>query len=187
MPSFYKNIQGWSDFIYVYQRMVDRFPSGSVFVEIGVWKGCSAVYMGEAIKESGKDIEFWIVDHFNGSPEHIAREPETCARLLETVTSNITAARLEDYIDILVAPSVEASESFADEALTFVYIDAAHEYEAVYQDIRAWWPKVKQGGVMAGHDYSRRGPGVIQAVDEFCNEHGLALLVEGASWIIEKI
>jgi predicted O-methyltransferase YrrM len=187
MPSFYKNIQGWSDFVYVYQRMVDRFPAGSVFVEVGVWKGCSAIYMGEAIRESGKAIEFWAVDHFKGSPEHIAREPGTCEKLLQIVESNVEAAGLDDYVNVLVAPSIEAAKTFLDGSLDFAYIDAAHEYDAVYADIRAWWPKIKQGGVMAGHDYSRRGPGVIKAVDEFCNEHGLALIVDGASWIIEKI
>jgi Methyltransferase domain len=49
--------------------------------------------------------------------------------------------------------SQEAVSSFADNSLDFVYIDANHEYQAVLEDIRAWFSKVKPGGVLAGHDY----------------------------------
>lgn len=47
----------------------------------------------------------------------------------------------------------------------FVYIDAAHDYASVTADIANWWPKIKPGGVLAGHDIDL--PGVRQAVDEF--------------------
>ena len=50
-------------------------------------------------------------------------------------------------------PSLEAVATFADGSLDFVYIDANHEFQAVLDDIHAWFPKVKPGGVLAGHDY----------------------------------
>lgn len=49
--------------------------------------------------------------------------------------------------------SLEAVSSFDDNSLDFVYIDANHEFQAVLDDIHSWFPKVKPGGVMAGHDY----------------------------------
>jgi hypothetical protein len=49
--------------------------------------------------------------------------------------------------------SEQASEMFPDKSLDFVYIDANHTYEHVKQDIRLWSPKVKIGGILAGHDY----------------------------------
>lgn len=48
----------------------------------------------------------------------------------------------------------------------FVFIDAAHSYDAVRQDIQAWGPKVREGGWLGGHDYHPAHPGVIKAVDE---------------------
>jgi methyltransferase family protein len=41
----------------------------------------------------------------------------------------------------------------ADESCDFVYIDADHSFDAVTVDLRTWYPKLKVGGVMSGHDY----------------------------------
>jgi hypothetical protein len=43
---------------------------------------------------------------------------------------------------------------FPDHYFDFVYVDARHDYKAVLEDLRAWWPKVKRGGIFAGHDYT---------------------------------
>lgn len=74
---------------------------------------------------------------------------------------------------IVREPSVVAAASFAERSLDFVYIDAAHDIESVREDIAAWYPRVRPGGILAGHDYLD-GPlggmtcGVKSAVDEFC-------------------
>lgn len=49
--------------------------------------------------------------------------------------------------------SLAASQQFDDRSLDFVYIDADHSYEGCKRDILAWAPKVKSGGILAGHDY----------------------------------
>jgi predicted O-methyltransferase YrrM len=51
--------------------------------------------------------------------------------------------------------SVSAAATYADGSLDFVFIDAAHDYQSVVDDIRAWGPKMKPGGTLAGHDYQR--------------------------------
>jgi predicted O-methyltransferase YrrM len=49
----------------------------------------------------------------------------------------------------------------------FVFLDAMHTYEDVKSDIERWWPRVRNGGTMAFHDYGHHDfPGVKQAVDE---------------------
>jgi len=45
------------------------------------------------------------------------------------------------------------ASDFLDGILDFVYLDAAHDYESVMADIEAWLPKVRKGGVIAGHDF----------------------------------
>lgn len=52
--------------------------------------------------------------------------------------------------------SVEAAKDFSDGSLDFVYIDAAHDFFSVVDDLRAWLPKVRSGGCISGHDYARR-------------------------------
>jgi hypothetical protein len=46
-----------------------------------------------------------------------------------------------------------ARDLFENESLDFVYIDANHTYESVSDDILTWYPKVRSGGILAGHDY----------------------------------
>ena len=78
--------------------------------------------------------------------------------------------------------SVEASDQFPNQYFDFVYIDAAHTYDEVKRDLNAWYPKVKDGGIISGHDYFpdkriwRGDPcGVYQAVNEFVEEKNLSV------------
>jgi hypothetical protein len=86
--------------------------------------------------------------------------------------------------------SNEAANCIRDGSLDWVYIDANHSYEACKEDLRLWWPKVKNGGLFSGHDYLNgvlpEGVfGVKQAVDEFIQ--GVSV-IDGAwpSWYIFK-
>lgn len=62
--------------------------------------------------------------------------------------------------------SAEAAIVADDNSLDFVFIDADHSYEGCKRDIEAWYPKVRKGGLVAGHDYNPKWPGVIKAVNE---------------------
>jgi hypothetical protein len=62
--------------------------------------------------------------------------------------------------------SVEAASEVEDAWADFVFVDAAHSYEAVKADIAVWQPKVRTGGWFGGHDYHPSHPGVVKAVDE---------------------
>lgn len=69
----------------------------------------------------------------------------------------LTVRRLNPRsVTILRAPSVDAAERIADASLDFVYIDAGHEFSEVAADLAAWVPKVKPGGIVAGHDFVKR-------------------------------
>jgi predicted O-methyltransferase YrrM len=68
--------------------------------------------------------------------------------------------------------SADAVDLFSDGCLDFIYIDADHTYNAVKQDLELWYPKVRQGGIISGHDYIEfQDYGVIQAVDELIEHH----------------
>ncbi len=62
--------------------------------------------------------------------------------------------------------SLEAAKQVTDGSLDFVFIDAQHDYDSVRADIAAWRGKVRAGGLLCGHDYVPKFPGVIRAVDE---------------------
>jgi hypothetical protein len=54
---------------------------------------------------------------------------------------------------MLRTTSAEAAKDFGDGTVDFVYLDGCHRYESVKEDVGLWWPKVKVGGVLAGHDF----------------------------------
>ncbi len=86
--------------------------------------------------------------------------------------------RFGERSEIVRRPSVEAAAEIAPGSLDFVYIDAAHDLASVRADLAAWYPRVRPGGILAGHDYLD-GPlggmtcGVRSAVDEFSARAGL--------------
>jgi len=162
-PQFGEN---WFSYPNLYRKMVEKFPSGSKFVEIGSWKGKSSAFMAVEIANSNKNIEFYCVDTWEGSVEH--QDRDDLKSLYDTFNQNMMP--LKDYHIPLRMTSLEAVKTFEDKSLDFVFIDASHEYEDVKKDIIAWLPKVKQGGIIAGHDYYLNGtdffPGVKRAVNE---------------------
>jgi hypothetical protein len=68
--------------------------------------------------------------------------------------------------EVIRETSLKASQLFDPFSLDLVFIDAIHSYERVKQDIRAWYPIVKRGGIICGDDYFSHHPGVKRAVDE---------------------
>ena len=79
-------------------------------------------------------------------------------------------AGMEDRVMELKMFSLLAAESVPDNSLDFVFIDAQHNYKSVREDIIAWAPKVKKGGLLSGHDHNEKFPGVVQAVSELYPE-----------------
>ena len=70
--------------------------------------------------------------------------------------------------------------------LDFVYIDGNHSHPYVDDDIQLYYPKVKPGGVLGGHDYHNDWQEVMEAVDSFVQKNGLKLFHSEADWWIIK-
>lgn len=155
------DVPGWMDFSALYADMVSSAPHGAAFVEIGSWLGKSAITMARLIQQSGKSISFTCVDTFQGSPgdpEYFAATVSACGGSVRSAfEANLRRYGVHERVRILELPSVEAAATFADASLDFVFIDADHAFESVCADIRAWLPKVRPGGVLAGHDWGYMG------------------------------
>lgn len=118
-------------------------------VEVGSWQGRSASVLASALRESGGILS--VVDSWE-DPNEMAAFYDN----MEFLGHNPQVFRL---------PSVEGAKQFNDRSLDMVFIDADHEEESVLEDVISWLPKVRSGGLLCGHDYSPRHPGVVAAVD----------------------
>lgn len=70
-------------------------------------------------------------------------------------------------------------------SIDVVFIDALHDYESVKQDIALWWPLVREGGYLCGHDYNHKWPGVMRAVAEAFPLFKVGLAPDSV-WFIRK-
>ncbi len=94
--------------------------------------------------------------------------------------------KIEQYSNIkkIKKLSLTVVNEFPDNYFDLVYIDANHGHENVKQDIIAWFPKVKENGILAGHDYESNYPGVKQAVDEIFGKPDKTF--PDYSWMVRK-
>lgn len=86
--------------------------------------------------------------------------------------------------------SKDFAESINDISVDVVYIDAEHTYQSVNMELNAYFPKIRYGGFLCGHDYTRVAwPGVCDAVDEFIenNRLGPLKLFRDNSWVLQKL
>lgn len=92
--------------------------------------------------------------------------------------------KFQDRITFLRMTSEEAIQLIPDN-MDFVYIDGNHAYEYIKRDIQLYYPKVKEGGVIGGHDFTDHF-GVMKAVIQFVESQGLRLNVRQKDWWIVK-
>ena len=190
MEHFYDKINGWLTFTDLYKEVIKNIKDGGHAVEVGTWHGKSAVFFAVELINSNKKIQFDCVDTWMGSEEHKHNTNIINNNLYELFLKNIDPVK--HVINPIRLPSIEASKLYENESLDFVFIDAAHDYQNVKQDINAWYEKVKYGGILAGHDYYSSGfKGVALAVDEFVAERNLQQFFSTEHhppnyWIIKK-
>ena len=187
MEHFYKNIEGWFSYPLLYREAIERAPNDAHFVEIGSWKGASAAYMAVEIINSGKNIKFDCVDTWKGSIEHGLHATTQQEELYITFLKNIEPVK--NYITAYRTYSTEAAKLYKDNSLDFVFIDAAHDYDNVLADITAWYPKVKTGGIIAGHDYHINidmWTDVKRAVHDYFKDKIVQVSRDEASWFYVK-
>jgi len=83
------------------------------------------------------------------------------------------------------ALSLEVAKHLHGEQFDIVFIDAGHDYENALADIKAWWPLVREGGYLCGHDYQHKFPGVMRAVAESFPLLRVAVCPDSV-WVVQK-
>jgi glycosyltransferase involved in cell wall biosynthesis len=153
--------------------------------EVGVAFGGHA----GAILERGGVDKLYGVDryrHMSGYDDPMNLTQPVFDRLAQRVVERL--APYGDRFELIREDSASASARFEDGALDFVYLDADHSAAGVMQDLCHWAVKVRDGGIVAGHDYGHRDfPGVKQSVDKFFGRFGWRVHELGNGvWYVKK-
>lgn len=135
----------------------DNLPQ--LFRELGYTKGAEVGVMqgdySQVLCRDYPELKLYCVDAWQQYPGYYLGDQRTMDQFY-----NRARRRLKKYDVKLVREfSVEAAKQFADDSLDFLYLDAAHDFVNVINDLNAWIPKVRPGGAISGHDFIKRGMG----------------------------
>jgi predicted O-methyltransferase YrrM len=132
------------DFQHFYQRIAKELPNNARLAEVGIANGDSVIYLAQELKNLGKDFKIYAIDNmgYGGFFQ------------MKTIYENIIKSGLGDYIEVMPYPSLECAKMFNDGFLDFVYIDSSHTYKETKQEVIEWYNKVKDEGILAGHDFN---------------------------------
>lgn len=155
-------------------RFAATLPPGSIMAEIGTFAGESA----EIFVASGKVRRLYCIDPWNTGPETFPPR-----EYMDEAEAAFDARHLRGCFKLKMM-SPQAAALLADGLLDAIYIDADHRYESVRSDLLAFRPKVKRGGIIAGHDWWI--PDVRRAIKEIMGGEPQALYRDGCpdgTWV----
>lgn len=153
------------------------------FVEVGTKEGRTTSFVLEhcpMVKVIGIDPWSQMVkdDDVNGGETYeqwdfkeIEREFWKC---VEPWKSRLTFMR---------RTSRDSASKVEDGSQDIIFIDAAHDYDSVLEDISLWTPKIREGGILAGHDFQHSFPSVMEAVADSFNLMFVEIMPDSVWWI----
>jgi hypothetical protein len=195
----------------VLAKLVSQLPANSKIVEIGSRLGGSAkiildhapksanLYCIDASWQLTTDSEvlhdktkFWsstlsysdVMSSSDYIPVVIMVFPE-----ILTYDSIYSYAKdlLSDYNNVTLIPAESPKDvQDWDKMVDFVFEDSDHSNPTLHDNIKFWWDKLNNDGIMAGHDYSDRFPDVIYEANLLADQEGCELHVEGETWWVVK-
>ncbi len=190
------DLQGWGSTDPIFQLVIGKLRP-RVIVEVGTWKGASAIHMAKVAQAGGIQTQIVCIDTWLGSPEHFLglasgwreslRLRNGYPQLYFTFLTNVIQHGLTDIIVPLPATSENAATILRNRNIRpdLVYIDATHDYGAVKRDVQTYWQLLNDDGVLLGDDYLT-WPGVTRAANEFTQENNLVLAGRPGKFLICK-
>ncbi len=138
------------DFIELFKLIQKNKKRGMRVAEIGCWTGTSTVALA-TIAKSVKGKVF-AIDWFKSNPQTNIERTGYYYNIRNIFDENMMEQKLTESIKVIPKSSIETSLDFPDNYFDFIFIDADHRYSQIKQDLIAWYPKLKKGGIFSGHD-----------------------------------
>ncbi|MFV8749374.1 class I SAM-dependent methyltransferase [Nannocystaceae bacterium ST9] len=180
--------EGWfrSDEGLAYRGLVERAlrepGARGRIVEVGCWLGRSTTWVARLCRSFA--AELICVDSWAGSSDRFD------AAYRDQVARRDVEAEFRGHLDALGVSATcrrESSQAAAAElaagSIDLVFLDGSHDRDAVAADLAAWRSRLRPGGIMAGHDFGERHPGVVEAVEAFADAQGRTIeRAAGSVW-----
>jgi predicted O-methyltransferase YrrM len=145
------------------QQKAQQLPQGGSYLEIGSWMGLSATIFVNELKKIGNiTAKVYCVDTWRGSEEHQDLDIIKTDALYEKFLGNIRRVGSYDMITPFRGSSLEIAQEWTLPKLDMIFVDGDHTFEGCYEDVIAWYSKLREGGDMFGHDATEGSP-VMQA------------------------
>jgi len=160
-----------------------NFDYPLVGVEIGIYRGGNT----QRILDKLQIKHIYLVDPYINYPEYSAKLNLEILLIATIETAyKIAEKRLQPYkdkISFIFEKSEDAADKIPDN-LDFVYIDGNHSYDYIKNDIETYYPKVRQGGIIGGHDIRLKD--IERVTVGFAYKHDLELNIDPPDWWIIK-
>jgi hypothetical protein len=192
-----KDISGWNGLSSVFAKLISE-TKPSLIIEVGTWKGQSAINMANFIKKNKYQTKILCIDTWLGALEFwdsLAHTPERnlllkngYPQIYYQFLSNVIHAQVEDIILPFPNTSDTAYRYLINKKIKseLIYIDASHEEEDVYRDVSNYYNMLSFGGIIFGDDYNN-WIGVNKSIRKFCQEKNLSFeVLENNYWIIRR-
>ncbi|MDQ2801781.1 MAG: class I SAM-dependent methyltransferase [Pseudomonadota bacterium] len=194
------DLQGWGSSDSPVFAEVFKQVRPQTVIEVGTWKGRSAIHMAEVARSLELDTTIVCVDTWLGGLDHLVsdewrrelRMTRGFPQVYAVFLANVLHSGLADRIIPFPQTSTTAAAFLlrCGVKVDLLHIDASHEEADVLADCRAWWKVLRGGGVIIGDDYAKAWPGVVQAAHVFEREVGVKLQVGGPppfqKWVMQK-
>ena len=153
------------------------------FTEVGCKEGRTTAH----ILEHCPDCRVTAIDPWMEFPEQgeVAGGESYEAWDFEAIEADFWG-RVEPWADRLTfhrKTSLQAADAVEDGSQDLIFIDAAHDYNSVLEDIAAWRPKLRDGGILAGHDFQHSFPSVMDAVADSFNLMVVQVAPDSVWWV----
>lgn len=190
------DVVGFNDFSDLYAAWVLGLPEDAVVVEVGSYLGASAIDWARIAQGDGRLTPLICIDTFTGGVPEDRFQPG-----FESLRDHQRAILARDgslfpefqrntepyrrWITSRRQDSLTAAASFAPGSVDAAFLDDDHETAHVSRELEAWWPTIKPGGTLAGHDWD--WPSVREAVHRFSARVGVPIaLVSSRCWSLRK-
>ena len=136
--------------------ILEQLNKNSKIVEVGVWKGDFSIQIWNISKPNLLIlVDSWAFDEkVRGCAPQVNGEEPLNQHFFDQA-KNDTFSKFENIqnVNILDSNSLDASTNYEDNFFDYIYLDAEHTYDAVTNDLKVWYPKLKKNGILFGDDY----------------------------------